>query len=260
MSMADICVIIPMYGFGEYTTKCIDLTLKNAGVPVDIIVVDDCSKEPFEDDRVRVIRLDENLGFTGATNVGILNAWNDYEYIHLLNNDTEPRANFIKELLTPFGIDPNIGITCSVRETVYEGKKVNINQPVDLLMGHCEFTEEDLENPFYYNPWIALCSALIRTEVIQQVGLLDRRMLNHCSDNDFCVRAGIMGYTTVLVPKSKILHHHEITTKSLGIEASADQVILLQKIRCDYQAGLLKKYPLSAPEKKMYELVFREKK
>lgn len=256
--MADICVIIPMFNFGEFTAKCIDLTLKNAGVPIDIIVVDDCSKIPFKDDRVKVIRLEKNLGFTGATNAGILEAWGKYKYVHLLNNDTEPYPDFIKELLTAFEMDPNIGIACSVRETTYDDKNVLINQPVDILMGHCAWTEEDLPHPFYYSPWIALCSALIRTDVLRQTGLLDRRMLNHCSDNDFCVRAGVMGYTTVLVPKSKIFHFHEITTRSIGLEASGDQVILIQKIRCDYMASILKKYPLSAPEGKLYELIFRE--
>ena len=256
--MAEICVIIPMYGFAEYTNKCVDLTLKNAGVPVDILVIDDCSKEPYKNSKVEVLRLDKNLGFTGATNAGIVDVWDSYKYLHLLNNDTKPYPDFIKELLVPFGMDPNVGIACSVRETDYEGERVLINQPVDCLAGNCQYTAEDLEDPFYYNVWIALCSSLIRTDVIRQVGLLDRRMKNHCSDNDFCVRAGVMGYTTVLVPKSKVFHHHEITTKSLGLEASGDQMVLIQKIRCDYIRQMLEKYPLDARSKVKHELIFRE--
>ena len=254
-----ICVVIPMFGFGEYTKKCIGLTIENAGVGVDIVVVDDCSEVPFEDSRVKVIRLEKNIGFTGATNAGIEYAWNHYDYVHLLNNDTEPRPDFIKSLLDILDKYEDIGVACSVRETTYNGIASFFNYPIDCLSGYCMFTYEDLEDEFCLCPWIPLCSALIRTEVIKQTGLLDRRMLNHCSDNDFCIRAGQMGYKVVLVPKSKVYHYHEITTRNLGLDASIDQQLLIQKVRCDFMKNVLETYPLDGNEKKMYELVFREK-
>jgi len=67
----------------------------------EYIIVDDCSTEPFthDDDRVEVLRLDKNTGYTNATNQGILHCGDRFKYIHLLNNDTEPRKDFIKILL-----------------------------------------------------------------------------------------------------------------------------------------------------------------
>lgn len=257
--MAKICAIIPMYNFGEYTKRCIDLTLENAGVPIDILVVDDCSDVPFKDDRVEVLRLDENVGFTGATNAGILDVWGAYDYVLLLNNDTEPRPDFVKELLKTFDQDEDIGVACSVRETVWEGKFALFNQPVDCFDGYCIWTDESLPEPLYYCPWIPLCSALIRTDVLKQVGLLDRRMLNHCSDNDFCVRCIELGYAVVLVPKSIVFHFHEVTVKSLGIDAMEDKKILIEKVRCDVRRKILSEFSLTGHGEKKYELVFREK-
>lgn len=254
-----------MHNFGDLTKKCIDLTLEHSGIPVDIIVVDDASKEPYKDNRVEVIRLDENVGFTQAVNLGIENSWNDYEYILLLNNDTEPCADFVKELLLAFKTNHAVGISGSVRLTMQqhpemsEKKEAYFSYPLDCVSGYSAYTWEDLPDPFYICPWIPFCSVMIKSEVIKQVGLLDHRMKNHCSDNDFCVRTWTMGYHVVLATKSKVIHHHETTTRSLDLDPTADQQILLTKVRCDFTRGMLETYPLDGANKKMFELVFREK-
>ena len=254
-----ICVIIPMHNFGELTKKCIDLTLENAGIGVDIIVIDDASKEPFFDNRASVIRLDENVGFTKAVNIGIEKAWNDYEYIHLLNNDTEPYKDFVKELIVAFKQDHAVGVAGSVRITIQEGKEAIFSYPLDCVSGYSAYTWEDLPDDYCFCPWIPFCSVMIKSEVLKQVGLLDHRMKNHCSDNDFCVRTWVMGYHVTLAMKSKVFHHHETTTRSLNLNATDDQQILLTKVRCDFIRGMLEAYPLDGDSKKMYELIFREK-
>ncbi len=234
-----------MYNFGEFTTKCIDLTLKNAGVPVDIVVVDDGSDIPFEDDRVRVI-CQENKGFTDAVNAGILYAWDKYKYVHLLNNDTEPYPNFISELVAVLDKHSDIGIAGSTREVILDGKRVIFNFIQDILTGNTTYSYKDLTDEFYNCAWISFCSVLIKTAVLRQVGLLDHRMVNHCSDNDYCIRAGIMGYKTVFVSKSKVFHYCETTTKSLNIDSTHDQKMFMPKIRCDYMKDILAIYPLDS--------------
>lgn len=252
----NICVVIPMYNYGEVTRKCVDLTLKNAGVGVDIIVVDDCSKEPYVDDRVKVIRLEKNSGFTAAANAGIRECYHKYQYVHLLNNDTEPKEDFIKLLLEAFTADQNLGIACSVRETERDGKTLYLTYPIDAVSGNTAYELEEPKEAILYNAWIPLCSALIRMDVVENVGLLDRRMRNHCSDNDFCVRAGTLGYWTALVTKSIVKHHHELTTKTVGANAKEDQYILMQKVRCDFMREVLKYFPLDSTTKLFGKLSF----
>jgi hypothetical protein len=256
--MNEIAVIIPMYNFGDLTRNCIDATFENSGVPVDIHVVDDGSKEPFKDDRVTVHRLNKNVGFTGATNYGILQCWNKYKYIHFLNNDTVPKENFIKILLDILKSDPEIGIASSARETKLNGKMMLELYPMDLLTGWTGYQDIDESlDDVYLCPWLPICSALVPTHVLHQTGLLDRRMKNHCSDNDFCVRAGEMGYRTVLVTKSRIYHIHEVTTSSAGINSAEDQGVLICKIRCDYKRDLLKHFPINKKNDKRGLLEFK---
>ena len=84
-------------------------------------------------------------------------------------------------------------------------------------------------------------------------------MKNHCSDNDFCIRAGVLGYKVIFVPASEVFHDHQTTTNSLNLQATEDQSVLLQKIRCDYQRMVLESYKLDADSDVWHELIFREK-
>jgi len=245
----SICVIIPMYGLPDVTKNCIDYTIKNAGVEHDILVVDDCSPQPFQDDRVFIKRLEKNVGFTGATNAGIIWALeHKYDYVLLLNNDTEPEPDFMKILLDILQKNPEIGIAGSTRIIINDkGVPWIENFGIDLVMGYQAYTEKDLTEEIVYVVWIPTCSALIPTEVIRYVGLLDKRMRTYCSDNDYCVRMHQLGYNVVLIPKSKIKHFHQTTTKTLDYryqDAERDQLILIEKLSCNIQKQMLETYPL----------------
>jgi GT2 family glycosyltransferase len=246
-----------MYNLPDMTRKCIDSVLKDSGVPIDILVVDDHSREVFSDERVRVLRLPENKGFTAATNAGILETWNDYKYLLFLNNDIIAYPNFVKYLLEAMEKDDLIGIAGASREEVYDGKTYVTNYSIDLLAGAAACTDEDLPKEKYYCIWLSLCASLIKTDVIKQVGLLDRRMKFHCSDNDFCVRAGVMGYRVALIPKAKVIHEHEATIKTMTTQIKDDQAIMLSKLRCDFFQNMLNTLPLDHRQKIHGHLEFK---
>jgi len=240
-----ICAIVPMCGFPEMTKKCIDYTFKNAGVDCEILVVDDGSPEPFQDARVSVLRLEKNSGFTNATNQGILWCKDRFDYVLLLNNDTEPEPDFIKYLLEALEKDSEIGIAGSSRIIYQEGGKPLIeNFGVDLISGYQAYTTTDLDKEIVYVAWLPVCSALIPMEIIRYVGLLDKNMKTFCSDNDYCIRVQQLGYRIALVPKSKVKHFHMHTVKHMKIEGSQDQLVLLGKLACRLQTQLLETYPL----------------
>lgn len=255
--MNSVCVIIPMYGQAKYTDKCIDLTIKNSGVPIDILVVDDGSYEPYVNESVTVLRLPENKGFTGAINAGILWAQKrDYEYVHLLNNDTEPYPEFIKHLLYEIEKDKNIAIASSVRlhpkENSYEAELYGI----DLIRGYQAVTKiEDLKDEVLECNWVPTCSSLIRMDVIRELGLFDKMMRTHSSDLDYCLRVKIAGYKIVLVTDSRVIHFHEVTTKANNITPDKDQKVLLEKLFGVSYAQFMAKIPLDAEQNTYGRLV-----
>ena len=222
------------------TRDCINATIENAGIEHDIIVVDDGSKEPFHDDRVMTIRSEHNEGFTAAVNRGLLSC--SCDYVLVLNNDTQPYPNFLKLLVDAMEKDKDIAVACSAR--VYRKKPEFIfNQALDLIKGWHRTTSEDLKEEIVYCTWVSMCSMLIRNEALRYIGLLDRRMKNHCSDNDFCLRARMAGYKVALVPKSKVFHYGETTIHQNNITPNKDQEVLIKKIAGGDMQNILNELP-----------------
>lgn len=245
-----ILVIIPMFGQAKYTNKCIELVKQNAGIDCDILVVDDGSPEPFTHDSVEVLRLDNNSGFTNAVNQGILAAQKDnYDYVLLLNNDTEPEPNFLKELVDCMQ-DENVGIAVSVRRHTNRAVECIELCNSDIIRGFQYFADESKlpHSPFEINS-AALCCALIRMDLIREIGLLDKRMINHCSDTDYCFRAKFNHWKVMLVPKSIVLHHLSVTTTANNIVVDDDQRIMLEKIAGLDYAKLCASMPLDGEAK-----------
>jgi GT2 family glycosyltransferase len=242
--MKRVCIVIPMYGKSEYTRKCVDMTIANAGIDsYDILVVDDGSPDQYTDDRVIHLRLKENTGYTNATNQGILWAGERYEYILCLNNDTEPEAGFLSELVSIMDADPTVGIAGSIR-TYLDGRIELCG--ADLIRGHQYFADANLpETPMEVN-WFPICSGLLRVQMIREIGVLDKRFRNHCSDSDYCLRAKINGWKVVLAPKSRVLHYLSVTTKENKVDPDLDQRKFIEKLAGMDYAQIMKVIPLDA--------------
>jgi hypothetical protein len=99
--------------------------------------------------------------------------------------------------------------------------------------------------------WVPVCSALIPMRVIREVGLLNKRMRNHSSDLEYCLKVKIAGYKVVVDTHSKVIHHHEVTTKANKIIPENDQKVLLEVLSGIYYAMFMKELPLD-PESHSY--------
>jgi GT2 family glycosyltransferase len=257
-----------MFGKEEYTNKCIELTVKNAGVPIDVLVVDDGSEKRFSygylnpnNHKVSVLRIDKNSGFTNAINQGLLWASRfGYDYVHMLNNDTEPRPNFIKVLFDEMQKDPNIGLASSVRLHPNGEDYTAELFGIDLIRGYqcvTKFSELKGQNEVIECNWVPTCSGLIRVDTVRELGLFDKRMRNHSSDLDYCLRIKMAGYRIVVMRESIVVHHHEVTTKEHKINPEHDQRVLLEKLAGIYYAQFMKVMPLDAQSKTYGQLEFR---
>lgn len=262
--MNKVCVVIPMYGQEAYTRKCIELTIKNAGVPVDILVVDDGSPEPFKyentmDQIVAVFRIPENTGYTNAQNEGILWCGDMYEYIHCLNNDTEPYPNFIKFLLDEMEKDKEIAIASSVR--IYPKENLAELYGIDLIRGYqCVMKPEDLKDQVIECNWVPMCSSLVRTSIFRELGVLNKQMRTHSSDLEYCLRVKIAQHKIVVVTRSQVIHHHEVTTKANNVTPEKDQRVLLEILAGLNYQQFMSKIPLDAEQKLYGKITFELEK
>lgn len=257
----EVCVIIPMYGHHEMTEKCVNMTKELAGMDIDVIVVDDGSPEPFKTDSCQVVTLPKNLGFTGAHNAGMIWCGNNYKYQHFQNNDIEPKQDYIKKLYDVLESNPVIGIAVSTRLITNHAPFSYELFGVDLLRGYQQMADAPLPQELCHVRWAPLPCALVRYEMIQHIGLLDRRMKIWSSDLDYCLRANIAGWNVTLVRDSQAVHAHAATTSKLPSEfklkqIESDQKVLLGKLSGWEYAQLLTELPLDADSKTYGKIEF----
>lgn len=258
--MSKVCVIIPMYNHNEMTAKCVEATLANAGLGVDVLVVDDGSREPFryEHNRVFVHRLDKNSGYTNATNQGILWCKDRYEYLHLQNNDIEPEPDYIKKLVDVMEADSAIGIASSARILPHHEPHNLELYGVDLIRGYQQMVSPTIEDQVIHTVWVPLCSAIVRHELIRYIGILDRRMIMWASDNDYCIRCNFAGWNVSVVTGSRVVHRHNVTTGKPNEDGvRRDQLVLLSKIANEAYAELMKTLPLDMESKTYGSIEFK---
>lgn len=118
-----VSIIILNFNGKKYIQNCINSVLKQTYSNFEIILVDNGStdgsiefvKENFSDERIKLFRLEKNLGFAGGNNFGF--KYSSGSYIVLLNNDTIVEKNWLKELVKSIDKFENAGIVQSLIKT-----------------------------------------------------------------------------------------------------------------------------------------------
>ena len=97
---AGVSVVVPHYGpTGPTEMTVADLRSQVTDREVQVVVVDDCSPEPFPDvEGVMVIRREANGGFGAAVNTGVARA--TQPLLLVLNSDVALTPTFLEELVT----------------------------------------------------------------------------------------------------------------------------------------------------------------
>ncbi len=107
--MKKVSIIIPMHNSSKHIEECIDSVLNQTYENIELVIVDDKSSdnsielvEKICDDRIKIIKLSQNVGAAQARNTGIDYATGDY--ICFLDSDDfwnlekiEKQVNFIEE-------------------------------------------------------------------------------------------------------------------------------------------------------------------
>jgi GT2 family glycosyltransferase len=161
---------------------------------------------------ITLIKNANNLGFAEGNNVGIRYALDQgAEYVLLLNNDTIVRPDFLSKLLQPALADPNIGVlgpkiyldNSSV--IWFAGGKLNKATGVTFHVGEGQFDRGQLNDPLDMD-FASGCAMLIKCDVFEKCGLLDKDYYHSYEDADFCIRAKGTGIKIEYVPQSIVYH------------------------------------------------------
>lgn len=179
-------IVIPTYNHCDDLLKpCIESIYRNTDLSnVEIIVVangcTDNTREYVESlpNNVRLIWAEKALGYTKATNLGILAS--QAEYVLLLNNDVQildyGKHTWLSELTKPF-----------------------INNPKMALTGTLKLRDPDINQDF-----IVFSCALVKREIFEKIGMLDEVFSpGYGEDIDFCMRIIENNYQWKCVDETK---------------------------------------------------------
>ncbi len=216
--------------------------VKKEGFSLDIVIVDNASKEPFvlsaqeKKENVHVLYSKENTGFTGGNNMGIRYALeHGADYILVINNDTLVDENLVKNLFEINEENPKVGITAP---KIYFAKGYEFHKD--------RYSEKELGKVFWYAggyiDWANItsvhrgvdevdvgqydtvepttfasgCCMLIKREVLKKLGLFDDRGFMYYEDAVLCERVRRAGYEIWYVPTAVLWHLNAASSGGSG--------------------------------------------
>ncbi|GBD88055.1 hyaluronan synthase [bacterium BMS3Abin03] len=207
-----VSIIIPTINQVEFTRQCIESIEKFTDVEYEIIVVDNAStdntiEEVRKYSNVKIIRNSENRGFPKAINQGIKAAKG--KYILIANNDIVVTEGWLNRMIEIAKGDDSIGLVGPISNSVswYQIDKDAKYNTLEEMHTYAEKVKEKNKNKTEEFPRIAFLCALIKREVTDKIGGLDERFSpGNYEDDDFCLRAQLAGYKTVIA-KDVFIHH-----------------------------------------------------
>jgi len=226
MKEPKIAIIIINWNTYQLTFNCLKsleaCTYKNK----IIFFVDNGSKDgsgdkiALEFPDINYIQNEINEGFTGANNIALkVILKQNFDYVLLLNNDTEVKPNFLTHLEASMNFDENLAATQPLildfpnKNTIW-----NAGGSFNSFFGLSKTRSKGM----IYKPklkidtsteWISGCCILVKIAVIHEVGLLDNRFFAYFEDVDWSIRMTNLGYKLGVVPKSIIYHHSSGSSK-----------------------------------------------
>lgn len=215
--MSLVYVIVLNWNGWRDTSVCLS-SLENLDYPnYEMVVVDNGSTDHSVEEirkaypQITLLETGRNLGFAGGNNVGIRYALErGADYIWLLNNDTVVDPNALTAMVEIAESDPKIGAVGSVLYYMNQPEKVQAwgGGRISLITGR----SRHLLSPGELH-YITGASLLLRTEALEQVGLLDEGFFMYWEDADLSFRLRQKGWAVAVAPDSRVLHKESASAK-----------------------------------------------
>lgn len=213
--LPTVSVVILNWNGKEFLARCLEAVYSQNYQDFEVILIDNASKDGSIEEveirwpEVRVIRLERNIGFAAANNLGARLA--EGRWLALLNNDAFPDPEWLGTL---------IGATQRYPEYTFLGSRLlqdrdrnvldgtgdvyhisglawrrNYNQPV----GEAGNDTEEIFSP-------CAAAALYSLEIFRQVGGFEEDFFSYHEDVDLSFRLHLQGHRCLYVPQAVVAH------------------------------------------------------
>ena len=226
MKEPKIAIIIINWNTYQLTFNCLKSLEECSYKNKKVFFVDNGStdgsgdKIALEFSEINYIKNKKNEGFTGANNKALkVILKQNFDYVLLLNNDTEVNPNFLSLLVARMESDKNLAATQPLILDLPHKKTIwNAGGSFNTFFG---LSKTRLKGVTYkpklkiqtFTNWISGCCILVKIQAIKEVGLLDNHFFAYFEDVDWSIRMKNQGYKLGVVPKSIIYHYSSGSTK-----------------------------------------------
>lgn len=215
--MGKVSIIIPVYNVATYLRQCMDSLLAQTYPALEIILVDDGSKDESgsicdqyaqKDPRVVVIH-QENAGAANAKNIGLDCATGDY--VTFMDSDDYAEHRWIETMVQALESAGADAVECDF-DKVY----VNHAEVANHYEKECVFTAEEYLGQYLGNWTCSLFwNKLFRAKLVEDIRFRRER---RCIDDEFFTYKA-MGKATKILRIPKVLYHYR--QRASGVMASA---------------------------------------
>ena len=220
----SISIIIPNYNgrklLEDYVPHTIGV-IEEAGVPYEIIVVDDCSKDESVNyirsayPNIRLIVNPVNKGFSYTCNQGIAVA--QYELILLLNSDVKLMPGYFEHQWKYFLSADTFGVMGRIIDMegdhIQDAARMPKFNGFKLKTSYFYYTDRDDDKLYTY--YLSGANALIDAKKLKQIqGFYEIFSPFYCEDIELSLRAWRMGWKCYYEHRSVCRHQMSASTKN----------------------------------------------
>jgi len=211
-----VSVVIVSFNSRDDLSECLPSLFSQSYSEFEVIVVDNSSTDGTADfvekgfPPIRAIRNERNYGCAKGYNIGI--GQSRGKYVVLLNPDTVVEKDWLRELVRVIETDKNIA-ACQSRLLLYDRKDtINADGNDANYLGFTWCRNYGKENAddegIRETLGLSVCSAILRRNVLEEVGLFDEDFFMYLDDTDLGLRMQLAGYKVVCNPKSIVYHKY----------------------------------------------------
>lgn len=226
-----IAVIILNYNSSEDCCKCVGFLVKQRGIDLEIIIVDNTSR-PDDASAVRklcseygltFIAADNNRGYNAGNNIGLRYAASKgFKYAFIANPDMEfPNAVYISRLVEEMETYPNVlaaGTDILTPEGIHQNPMMADGDWItsfgwikEIIMPKRPKDKYDFIDDYKINNFCAKlsgCALMVRMSFIEKINFFDEYPFLYCEEAILAKQAKENGWQMRYIADTQAIHRH----------------------------------------------------
>ena len=225
-NLAKVAIIILNWNGKDNTLECLNSVSQIDYPSLEVILVDNASsdgsvsaiKQKFP--QTKIVINSSNLGYAQGNNIGVHYALGrGAKYFLILNNDAIVKKDLISEFLKAFQSLPDAGVLGAKICRYYQketldhlgGKWSSEKASFQLIGDHLSPKDVPYSQKIDY---VCGCALFIKKEVVEKVGLFDKRFFLFWEEADFCFRTRKAGFEIYSIGSAIVWHKISASFKS----------------------------------------------